>query len=102
MAKVMYCILKLPFNHPDWCREPKGPINVNNYVPVWMNTVEEPEDVNNLLEDLFTKFNLNHPENYAASSMSVGDIVAITTDNKIKYYLCCGIGWKEIEPECSD
>lgn len=53
----------------------------------------EFDDTPNLLEYLFEKFNLDHPKDYKAHSLSVGDIVCINDED---YYYCNGIGWKNI------
>lgn len=99
---MRYYILKVPFTSPNWNRELKE-INSDDYVPVWTGTSEEfkleTDEVFELLERLFEKFNINHPENYAASSLSVGDVVALQkrSDLKPEYYMCCGIGWEKVE-----
>ena len=54
---------------------------------------EEGENDFDILEKLFTKFNINHPADFFGHSMSVSDVVIL---NGKKYY-CDSIGWKEIK-----
>lgn len=50
------------------------------------------------LEDVYRKFNLDHPEDYRARSLSVSDVVAISDSDKVKvgFYFCNDIGFKEV------
>lgn len=45
-----------------------------------------------VLESLFEIFNLNHPDDYEARSLSVSDIVVL---DGTPYY-CDSFGWKEV------
>lgn len=65
------------------------------YRSVW-NGTEEAKNSLELLENLFEKFNIYHPEGYRAHSMSVSDVVRINDGNEIRYYYCDSIGWKDI------
>lgn len=65
---------------------------LNHYTEVWTDDVEEQDKDWKTLENLFTTFNINHPENYHGHSLSVSDIVKLGD----KYYFCDSIGWKEI------
>lgn len=42
---------------------------------------------------LWEIFNINHPEDYRGSSMSVSDLVIVDG----KAYYCMSMGWKEVE-----
>lgn len=95
---MRYYILKLPCCDPGWCRELNGDaFEMDRYVPVWTDTEDKPDDINKLLEGLFAKFNCNHPINYAAPSMSVGDIIRIQDNDSVKYYVVQGFGFKEVK-----
>lgn len=100
---MRYYILKLPCSNPNWCREPKTEtINPNDYVPVWTDEIEvDPAfEIEHTLEKIFSRFNMDIPDHYAASSMSTGDIILLQDGDKLKYYLCCHIGWKRMETIC--
>ena len=45
-----------------------------------------------ILEYLFCKFNIEHPEDYKARSLSTSDIVVLAND----VFYCDSFGWKEI------
>lgn len=55
------------------------------------------------LEDVFAKFNMNHPTGYKARSLSVSDVVEVVADEKVKpgFYFCDSIGYQSVafEPE---
>ncbi len=51
------------------------------------------------LSEIYTMFNIKHPEGYKGRSMSVSDILAVTENNETKYYYCDSIGFKEINFE---
>lgn len=57
------------------------------------------ENDNEVLEELFMMFNVNHPEDYKARSLSVSDVVAIVRKNVTRYYYCDSMGWKLILSE---
>ena len=52
-----------------------------------------------VLEDLYEIFNINHPEDFKARSLSVSDVVEISRKNTAKYYYCDSMGWKLIWSE---
>ena len=56
---------------------------------------ETESEVNDatLLEKVFEKFNIDHPQDYKGHSLSVSDIIAIDD----KHYYCNSIGFKEIK-----
>lgn len=99
--KRRYYILKLPANDPHWCCDVPTELNkkdLRNYVRVWTDEIEY-KDITSALEKLFYIFNVNHPEHYAASSLSVGDIIAIRNmeENTEEFYGCSFIGWKHLK-----
>ena len=57
------------------------------------------EDDYEILENLFEKFNVNHPEDYNARSLSVSDVVKIRRKEVTRYYYCDNMGWKLILSE---
>ena len=46
-----------------------------------------------ILDDVFTRFNLNHPDDFRGHSLSVSDIVLL--DDKV--YYCDPYGWQLVE-----
>ena len=55
------------------------------------NIETDKTDEYEILEEIFTLLNVNHPEDYTGHSLSVSDIVVL---NNKKYY-CDSYGWVE-------
>lgn len=53
----------------------------------------------NGLEEVFQKFNIDHPDGYKGRSLSVSDVVEVieATDIEPGFYFCDSIGFKEVE-----
>ncbi len=51
---------------------------------------------NELLEDLYVKFNINRPSDFTGHSLSVSDIVEIVRKDETKYYYYDDFGWTDI------
>lgn len=51
------------------------------------------------LEDVYMKFNVEHPQDYKGRSLSVSDVVEICESEKVEpgFYFCDSIGFKEVE-----
>ena len=54
-------------------------------------------------EDVFAKFNWDHPENYCGRSLSVSDVVEIIDGAEVEpgFYFCDSIGFKKVEFDTS-
>lgn len=61
------------------------------YKEVYSSYLESEQD--QILENLYYIFNVNHPKNYKGRSLSVSDIVKIDE----QYYYCDLFGWKKIK-----
>jgi len=73
-------------------------VDKKDYNMVYKDTIlyTNPSDMI-LLEELFEKFNINHPDDFNNRSLSTCDVVEIQReDNNSHFYICCSIGWKEI------
>jgi hypothetical protein len=105
-----YVIYQLPISHPNIFREELA--KSGDYVPVWQASLPDclECDVMELLEMLYTKFNMEHPENFAGHSLSVSDLILLinfdpeaTPDNPVrKLYQCRSLGWSEVTLEDDD
>lgn len=53
------------------------------------------------LEDVFRKFNNDHPAGYKARSLSVSDVIEVTESDSVKsgFYFCDSFGFKEVSFE---
>lgn len=77
----------------------KGEISKGDYVNVWCETLDTHKDDKSICDDMFTKFNVKRPENFAGHSLSVSDVVSIydyETKKTTNYYCDC-LGWELIE-----
>jgi hypothetical protein len=86
----------------------KHNFDLKDYYEVYNGELNDSkkEDIE-ILDELFEIFNINHPKDYHARSLSVGDVVQIIRGNIIKYYYCDMIGWQLIlssmkEDSCKD
>ena len=70
-----------------------GGFDITDYKEVYSSELQTTiEDKMAVLEQLFDKFNRNHPEDFTGHSLSVSDVVIL--DNEI--YFCDSIGWKKV------
>lgn len=90
-------MVKDKFNIDDYYRIYSG-LLIDNIV-YGDKTSSCNENDNNVLEELFEMFNVNHPEDYKGRSLSVSDVVAIVRKNVTRYYYCDSMGWKLIWSE---
>ena len=104
MKKFEYAIYQIKANvlysFMNWETANKHGWSFNPYGLVWADK-EEARDDYDLLDYLFEKFNIAHPDHFRGHSMSVSDIVKIEDmeTNEIKYYYCDSFGWKDITRE---
>ncbi len=80
------------FESWKWLIKYDGRFNFNDYKKVY-EAEEEGEDNIDILDKLFEKFNLAHPDDFHGHSLSVSDVVILED----KMYYCDSIGWKEIK-----
>jgi len=83
-----------PFERWEWLIKYDGGFNFQDYKLVYESetNLDEKFDDITILDNLFNKFNLNHPEDFYGHSLSVSDVVVL--DDKM--YFCDDFGWKEI------
>ena len=100
---MKYKVFQIPFPRTEaeekiFCKYAYQSLAHIDYVhpEYYENTYEgeiETDKTNNyeILEEIFTLLNVNHPEDYKGHSLSVSDIVEL---NGKKYY-CDSYGWVE-------
>ncbi len=97
---MVYKIYQLDYHNQNVIRDHKmyegwemlnktAGFNMWNYKKVYEGEVDEKEDLIKTLEHLFTKFNLNHPDDFHGHSLSVSDVVDL--DGTL--YYCDDCGW---------
>ena len=67
-------------------------VDRENYNRVYRGRLKE----NETLEDIYERFNENHPQDFHGHSLSVGDIVAVKQDGKITANFVDTVGFNEI------
>lgn len=70
--------------------------SLNDYEVVYSGEVPDDE-VEKVLEDFFTLFNVYHPQDFTGRSMSISDIVELEGE----YYYTESFGFKKITDLCS-
>lgn len=53
----------------------------------------------NDLEDIYTIFNMNHPQEFKGHSLSMSDVIELYNENSSEYYFCDHFGFKNIDFE---
>ena len=92
----------LRFSHLDWLEYGVNSVECKNYNHVYQYSDKAPVDFSNenalfdLLEKVYTKFNLHHPEDFRGHSLSTSDVVVIAKGNAAKAFYCDWIGFKEL------
>ena len=73
-------------------------VKKDHYVMVYTGNLPEgsADNTQRLLEDLYMKFNLAHPDDFYGHSMSVSDIVVLKRDGKTESFYTDSFGFKEL------
>lgn len=67
-------------------------VDGKDYTLVYTDTLEDGV----LLDMLYEKFNINHPEDYEGASMSMSDVVVMRRNGEVKAYYVDSIGYSEV------
>lgn len=103
-----YAILQLSYDQPEvtayerfeslngLARQGKQP-NIYHYEVVYTAPLLPYKDLDTMLEEMYTKFNIDHPEDFRGHhSLSVSDIVAIRQNGIVSCHYVDSIGFKEL------
>ncbi len=80
------------FTNYDYMAKHGFPINMSTYDRVYAGTTAAETTP----EDIYVRFNINHPEDYRAHSLSVSDVVVFKEGGKATAYFMDSIGYKEL------
>lgn len=99
---MVYEIWKMPLSNPNkfmWYEHCKNPVDIKDYVMVYSGKTGDIMGNRRVLEMLFEKFNVTHPDDYHSSSMSVSDLVCTINDdtNERTWWYVDGIGFRKVE-----
>lgn len=94
---MKYSIFQLPIEHDNVFMGHNfamnhGGINFQEYKTVYTGEIEG-DTVDDILDKIYTRHNINHPADYRARSLSVSDLVALEDTGT---YFCDSIGWKQL------
>lgn len=84
------------FMNLDWLKSHNLLVDRSNYDLVYTGPIGNLDDTEGVLEKLYEQFNLQIPEDFCGTSMSVSDIVALKRDGCVSYHYCDSIGFTEI------
>ena len=68
----------------------------DHYKVVYIALLEPFTNLNYMLEDLYTKFNIHHPEDFRGHSLSVSDIVALKQNGVVSCHYVDSFGFAEL------
>ena len=86
----------LRFMSLDWLQSHNLAADRNNYDLVCTAPLNSFDTTEELLENLYARFNIEKPEDFHSPSMSVSDIVAIKKNGVVTCHYCDTIGFTEI------
>ena len=86
----------------EWWSWAKDEFNINDYELVYVEEIENTDEpITDTLEKMFTKFNINRPEDFHGHSLSVSDVIRVVEENKEdKFWYCDAHGWVDITDYC--
>ena len=86
----------LMFMNTQHLQENNLEINKDNYKMVYTGPLPKGVETEELLDQLYTKFNIDIPNDYIARSLSVSDILALRRSGNLSCHYVDSVGFKEI------
>ena len=103
-----FAILQLSFNHPEVTayerfesldgleRQGKKP-NIDHYDVIYIEPLLLYDgDIDIMLEKMYARFNIDHPDDYRGHSLSVSDIVVLRRNGVVSCHYVDSIGFREL------
>lgn len=84
--------IRLLFMDSDFLARHDFTVDLNNYNRVYSGELKPGTS----LEDLYTQFNLYHPEGFRGHSMSVSDLVILNQGGETTAFFCDSIGFTDV------
>ena len=88
------------FMRYDYLKQKGIEPTIDHYEVVYHGPIEIAAGTAEQLETLYTKFNIDHPEDFRGHSMSVSDIVALKVASEVSFYYVDSFGFKELPDFC--
>lgn len=70
---------------------------IDHYEVVYNGPIEQSAGAAEQLEALYTRFNIDHPEDFRGHSMSVSDIVALKVVGEVSFHYVDSVGFQKLE-----
>lgn len=98
---AIYQLKAIPENHTllfARLSELDQPVRKDSYEMVYTGPLPHEPSGNDLmiLENLFIRFNLQHPEDFRGHSLSVSDVVVLRRENEIRSYYTDSFGFEQL------
>ena len=77
-------------------RQGKEP-NIDHYDVVYVAPLSSYTDQTAMLEGLYTKFNVERPEDFRGHSLSVSDVIALKRNGEVSVHYVDSIGFKDLQ-----
>lgn len=92
--------IPLMFANYSYLQKKEMEPEIDRYEVVYHGSISMSEDVNRQLEDLYVKFNIDHPDDFRGHSMSVSDIVALKVVGEVSFHYVDSVGFQMFMPVC--
>lgn len=89
--------IPLMFANYSYLQKKEMEPEIDRYEVVYHGSISMSEDVNRQLEDLYVKFNIDHPDDFRGHSMSVTDIVALKVVGEVSFHYVDSVGFQKLE-----
>lgn len=87
---------EIRFEGLDWLKSIGRKVERENYDLIYTAPLDSTDSPEAVAEQLFYRFNNEHPKDYHSPSMSVSDIVAIRKDGALSCHYCDSFGFQQI------
>lgn len=88
------------FMRYDYLKQKGIEPTIDHYEVVYHGSIGKAAGIDEQLEALYTKFNIDHPEDFRGQSMSVSDIVALKRASEVSFYYVDSFGFKALPNFC--
>ena len=98
---AIYQLKAVPENHAllfARLSELVQPVRKDSYEMVYTGPIPDEKSADDpaVLEDLFIRFNLQHPEDFHGHSLSVSDVVVLKREDEIRSYYTDSFGFEQL------
>lgn len=87
---------KIRFMSADYLKAHAIEPDFENYDAVYSGTLDCADSTNVMLENLYTRFNLDHPKDFTGRSVSVSDVIALRQNGIVSYYYVDSVGFTQV------